>query len=124
MRATLRDDPAIIAPRKPMPFVRHQPLPALGYAVRGVAAGGVCALATCLAPHPTRATERRAGGNENKSQASAPGSEPIASARPKHTENSSALSGATPWAPRSETTASSRRPQPPIEIGRATAPVM
>src|SRR5215467_15241308 len=35
MRATLRDDPAIIAPRKPMPFVRRQPLPALGYAVPG-----------------------------------------------------------------------------------------
>src|SRR6516164_11663544 len=33
MRATLRDDPAIIAPRKP--FVRRQPLPALGYAVPG-----------------------------------------------------------------------------------------
>src|SRR5262249_652685 len=48
MRATLRDDPAIIAPRKPMPFVRRQPLPALGYAVPGVAAGGAFALATCL----------------------------------------------------------------------------
>jgi len=41
-------------------------------------------------------TERRADGNGNKIQASAPGSEPIASARPKHTENSSAFSGATP----------------------------
>ena len=41
-------------------------------------------------------TQRRADGNGNKIQASAPGSEPIASARPKHTENSSAFSGATP----------------------------
>src|SRR6516162_8356828 len=97
MRATLRDDPAIIAPRKPMLFVRRQPLPALGYAVPGVAAGDVCALAPCLlALHPTRATERRADGKGNKIQASAPGRKPTASARPKHTENSSAFSGATP----------------------------
>src|SRR6516225_8279011 len=107
-----------------MPLVRRQPSPALCYAASGLAVCGVCALATCLALHPTRATERRADGNGNKIQTSAPGRKPTASARPKHTENSSAFSGATPWAPRSETTASSRRPQPPIEIGRATAPVM
>src|SRR5258708_20069908 len=99
MRATLRDDPAIIAPRKRKPFVRSQPLPALGYAVPGVAAGGVCALATCLALHPTRATERRADGNGNKSQPRPPGSEPIATPSPKHTENTPPLSAATPSCP-------------------------
>src|SRR6516225_6593129 len=52
-----------------------------------VAAGGVCALAPCLALHPTRATERRADGNGKNSQTSAPGRKPAASARPKHTEN-------------------------------------
>src|SRR5215471_2897385 len=46
--------------------------------------------------HPAPSAEGRAGANGNKSHASAPGSEPIASARPKHTENSSALSAATP----------------------------
>src|SRR5262249_60038198 len=99
MRAPLRDDPAIIAPRKPTPFVRRQPLPALAYAVPAVTAGGVWALAPCLALHPTRATERRPDGNGNKIQTSAPGRKPTASARPKHTENSSAFSAGTPSPP-------------------------
>src|SRR5262249_51668630 len=44
--------------------------------------------------HTQQNAERARNGY--KSQASAPGSEPSASARPKHTENSNALSGATP----------------------------
>src|SRR5262249_36324629 len=78
----------------------------------------------CLHLHQTRAQERGAAGKENKTQTTPPGKKQTASATPKHTENSNAFSGATPWAPRSETTASSRRPQPPIEIGTATTPIM
>jgi hypothetical protein len=40
--------------------------------------------------------ECRAGANEYTSHATAPGNEPIARVRPKHTEKSNALSGATP----------------------------
>src|SRR5215472_10396249 len=79
-----------------------------------------------LSPLARCRTQQDAEGARNgyKSQASAPGSEPSASARPKHTENSNALSSATPWVARRETTASSRRPQPPIEIGTSTTPIM
>ena len=46
--------------------------------------------------HCPTPTAGRDGPTEYTSQASAPGSDPIASASPKHTENSSAFSGAMP----------------------------
>jgi len=65
-------------------------------ALAGLAGQRAHARSCRLRIHPPCSAKCRSGANEYTSHASAPGSEPSAKIRPKHTEKSNALSGAMP----------------------------
>jgi hypothetical protein len=95
MRATFSDDPAMISPDRASTHTRPQLLSNTIERRRHALADVKSVDRTDRAHRPASA-ERREGANEYNSHASAPGRDPTARARPKHTENRSALSGGTP----------------------------
>src|ERR1700704_2171096 len=94
MRATFPDDPAMNSPNGRLP--QHGAAVFKYHSTMGTCPCGHQCPRQQVSGHRPGTAERREGANEYNSHASAPGREPTARVRPKHTENSNAFSGGTP----------------------------